>query len=383
MLFVRISRAVATAKSRLRFVMVALLLAASAALLTSYIHALLQPGNSTYRLRTGLWLRDHWMSGPVDALEWCWYTLRRSSALRGVQPPRPSLHEDRLVTRRKLTAPLAPPRALACLVPSCAPDEGVWTPVGARVRDSPALYVAYFRPDAAHDRVWAAGALIDQTRVRTELVAGLHEPLDFHGGWGGVIPFAQRGRLVAAFNGGFRFADAAGGFYAEGRMGMPLRDGAASLVVYRDGSANVGAWGDDVRMSSNVLGVRQNLRPIVALGRVVDGLERNAHGEWGAGRNQGLYTWRSGLGSTAAGALVYVAGDGLTLSTLAKALTQAGCIRGMELDIHDEWITFEVYARSETSSDGVISRKLLPGMAFDDRRYLLPDDKDFVALFAR
>jgi hypothetical protein len=29
------------------------------------------------------------------------------------------------------------------------------------------------------------------------------------------------------------------------------------------------------------------------------------------------------------------------------------------------------------------SRKLLPGMAFDERRYLLPDDKDFVALFAR
>jgi hypothetical protein len=44
---------------------------------------------------------------------------------------------------------------------------------------------------------------------------------------------------------------------------------------------------------------------------------------------------------------------------------------------------FEVYARSETSADGVISRKLLPGMAFAERRYLLPEDKDFVALFAR
>jgi hypothetical protein len=214
-------------------------------------------------------------------------------------------------------------------------------------------------------------------------VAGTREPRGFRGAWGGSIPLPQRARVLAAFNSGFRFDEAAGGFYAEGRVGVQLRNGAASLVVYRDGNANIGVWGSQVRMSPDVVAVRQNLQLIVAAGRVVDGLDRNANGEWGVGRNQGLYTWRSGLGITAEGALIYVAGDGLTLATLSAALVQAGCMRGMELDIHDEWTTFEVYVRNRESTEGVIGRKLLPGMAFDDRRYLLPDDRDFIALFAR
>jgi hypothetical protein len=189
--------------------------------------------------------------------------------------------------------------------------------------------------------------------------------------------------LIAAFNGGFRFADAAGGFYAEGRVGVPLRDGAASLIAHRDGTLDVIAWGRALQSDRDIIAVRQNLALIVTDGHVVDGLLRNLHGEWGTGKNQGLYTWRSGVGVRADGSLVYVAGDGLTLATLAAALRQVACVRGMELDIHDRWVTFALYVRTDKTQDGIRGEKLIPGMAFDGSRYLSPDDKDFVALFSR
>src|SRR6516164_2736018 len=78
---------------------------------------------------------------------------------------------------------------------------------------------------------------------------------------------AQAATLVAAFNGGFKMNQARGGYYTEGRLIDPLRAGAASLVIYADGSVNLGAWGRDVTMSRRVVSVRQNLLPLVAGGR--------------------------------------------------------------------------------------------------------------------
>jgi len=46
---------------------------------------------------------------------------------------------------------------------------------------------------------------------------------------------------VAAFNGGFVMNVAKGGYYTEGRVVDPLRTGAASFVIYANGSVNVGA----------------------------------------------------------------------------------------------------------------------------------------------
>ena len=53
--------------------------------------------------------------------------------------------------------------------------------------------------------------------------------------------------------------DAKGGYYSEGHVIDPLRPGAASLVIYADGSANVGASGSEVSMTPKVVAVRQNL----------------------------------------------------------------------------------------------------------------------------
>jgi hypothetical protein len=86
----------------------------------------------------------------------------------------------------------------------------------------------------------------------------------------------------------------------------PLRVGAASLVIYADGSTDIGAWGSDVRMTSQVVSVRQNLLPLVAGGRPTPQASSSRWEAWGAtcgaiscgAAFPGLeHQWRSGWAS--------------------------------------------------------------------------------------
>jgi hypothetical protein len=162
---------------------------------------------------------------------------------------------------------------------------------------------------------------------------------------------AQATSLVAAFNGGFLMKDAEGGYLTEGRTIVPLVDGAASLVIHADGSVTVGAWGSDVAMTPDVVAVRQNLVPLVEGGQPSAQASNPDWHVWGATcgvsscSGAGIeYQWRSGVGVTANGALVYVAGPSLDPLQLAQLLVQAGVVRGMELDINPSWPAFATYA---------------------------------------
>lgn len=166
-----------------------------------------------------------------------------------------------------------------------------------------------------------------------------------------VLPAHAR-TLVAAFNGGFVMSVAHGGYYTEGRVVDPLRTGAASFVIYADGSVNVGAWGSDVSMTSRVVSVRQNLVPLVADGHLTATASSANWHAWGS--TCGVYScaktvpgiehqWRSGVGVTANGALVYVTGPALSPYQLAHLLVRARVVRGMELDINSSWPDFSTY----------------------------------------
>lgn len=155
---------------------------------------------------------------------------------------------------------------------------------------------------------------------------------------------------MAAFNGGFKMNAARGGYYTEGRVVVPLHDGAASLVIYADSSARIGSWGRDVAMNPQVVSVRQNLLLLVDGGRPSP--EAAHWRSWG--RTCGAtscghqvpgieHQWRSGLGVTADGALVYAAGPALSPLELARLLVRAGVVLGMQLDINPAWPVFAAY----------------------------------------
>jgi hypothetical protein len=222
--------------------------------------------------------------------------------------------------------------------------EGVWQPAGRLVDGKAAVYETLLVPPGGTERDGIAW--MDTSLLSARLYSGSMSP------GGGpykytapVTPSAAR-TLVAAFNGGFKMADAHGGYYTEGKMIKPLVRGAASLVIYDNGSITVGAWGTDVAMTPSVAAVRQNLFPLVAEGRPSPRASTRTWRVWGGtcpcghGQHGTDHQWRSGLGVTADGALVYVAGPLLDPLQVADLLVRAGAVRGMQLDINPSWPVF-------------------------------------------
>jgi uncharacterized protein YigE (DUF2233 family) len=208
------------------------------------------------------------------------------------------------------------------------------------------------------------------------------------GPWHDTAPIsaASARTLVAAFNAGFLMRNAEGGYYTQGQAVDPLRTGAASFVVYNDGTATVGQWGRDVTMGPDVRSVRQNLDLVVDNGHPVPGLDANDTTRWGFTLADRVYVWRSGVGVTADGALVYVGGPDLNITDLADVLVRAGAVRAMELDINTDWVNFSTYAPpSPTGAAGPGNgTELLSAMAGEAGRYFESWwSRDFITMSAR
>lgn len=165
------------------------------------------------------------------------------------------------------------------------------------------------------------------------------------GPWQFTAPIqpAQASSLVAAFNGGFVMNVAGGGYYTQGRVVDPLVNGAASFVIYSNGAVNIGAWGSDVSMTPTVTDVRQNLVPLVANGAPTAAASNPNWASWGATIGGVENQWRSGVGITSDGALLYVTGPQLSPLQLAQLLVQAGAVRGMQMDINPDWTVMATY----------------------------------------
>jgi hypothetical protein len=334
----------------------------------TYLRALTYPGNASVAVRTVDWLRDDMGAGPlVNSIENWWFTRHKPSD----GPPAASAVP-------RVGAPVvAPPGPRPQNLPAHGgfplPGEGMWRPVDRQG----GLYTTYFRPDAAHGSVLAGAAWFNQHLVTARQIAGTKEPVA-DPGTPGRVPDSLRPRLLATFNSGFKTVDANGGSYLAGSTLVPLRDGAASVVIHRDGQVTVGRWGRDARMSGDIVSVQQSLDLVVDGGKVVRGLDVNRDARWGSARSQFQYTWRSGLGTDAGGHLIYVAGNDLTLATLASAMREAGIVRGMQLDIHTDMVSFNAYPTPEG-----IPHQLLPAMASPPERYLSTDLRSFFVIAER
>jgi hypothetical protein len=260
----------------------------------------------------------------------------------------------------------------AALAPFASPaPPRTWRPAGRTVGGIRVVYETTLVPPGGTQP--AGIAWMDTGLLSARLYSGSVSPGGGPYRYTAPVAPAQAATLVAAFNGGFKMNQARGGYYTEGRMIDPLRAGAASLVIYADGSVDLGAWGTDVTMTPQVASVRQNLLPLVADGRPTP---RAASARWRAwGSTCGAtscgstvpgieHQWRSGLGVTADGALVYAAGPALDPLQLAELLVRAGAVRGMQLDINPNWPVFVTYdPPAGTTAAASNGRKLLADTA--------------------
>ncbi len=216
-----------------------------------------------------------------------------------------------------LVSPLPTPAALVPFTGPAVAGEGVWSPAGRPVNGMRVVWQTTLVPPGGTQS--AGISWMDTSLLSARLYSGSKSPGGGPYRYTAPIGPTQATSLVAAFNGGFTMDAAGGGYFTEGRTVVPLRRGAASLVIQADGSVNVGVWGSDMVMTRDVVSVRQNLVPLVAGGRPTPAASTNWQA-WGstcgatscAASVPGIeHQWRSGLGVTADGALVYATGPGL------------------------------------------------------------------------
>ena len=329
---------------------------------TGYLTA---PGNATVAERSVEYLRDRGLGSFVDRAEawWLWAHLPSSSGRLTTLPDAPLARG----------AGSGAPVDLAPAITPVLSGEGRWTVVASDRWGFAQIATTVLRPDPNHPTLVAAVAWISQTTTRLQLIAGTREPGGGPGPAGATVPTAERPDVLAAFNSGYRMKDTPGGVLVEGRQVRTMQPGLATVAIRPDGTATVGAWGTDLDPAADYAGLRQNLHLMVADGRVVDGVATNAGADGGLWANT-LPTWRSGLGVTASGDLVYVAGNQLTLGVLANTLVRVGAVTAMELDIHNGMVTFNLFTHADGELQG---HKLLPNMPKSANRYLQPDWRDF------
>ena len=203
--------------------------------------------------------------------------------------------------------PLPAPRALEPLVAPGLPGEGVWQAAGgARLGRGYGVYTTQLR--AAPGLPPAGVAWVNPAATRIALYAGTAEP---YGVWPrqGAVGAADQRMLLAAFNGGFRIYAYDTGWYDAGpdggadagRRGLPRH--------VRQRHCDRGRLGTRCREWPGRGGRAPEPHPAGRPRR--RRLQRRHPVRLGRRRGGGSSTWRSAVGVTAGGDLVYVGGPSL------------------------------------------------------------------------
>jgi len=346
-------------------------------------NAITAPGGGTLPERIAEWARNHYLGPLVTFGEWLTYSPPKVGGKPNVSFVKLGGKVVKDVKGRHHHGLLAiVPADIGSPAGQPLPGEGVWRAV-VSVHGIPAVFKTYVRESKVYSSYYAGIVSMDQRLLKFSLRPGTEDPGP--GNWGAPmnIPPGQRRGLVATFNSGFRVYAAEGGIYLNGHYDGTLVKGAASEVYYKNGRMTIGSWGyGGLHMGPDIAAVRQNLKLIVIHGRVPASVNQNVISNWGATLGGGYYVWRSGIGITKDGRIIYVYGPALDVRTLAGLLKRAGCVTAMELDINPDWMSFMYYLPKGHPADPT-PVNLLPNQLQPADRYYYISNRDFTAVYAR
>jgi len=343
--------------------------------------ALTLPGGGTFSERMAEWARDHYLGPVVTFGEWLTYQKPKQGGVPGVSFKKLG---GQAVHKKKHYQGLLPiiPANLGSPAGKPLPGEGVWK-VAVSVKGVPAVFKTYVRQSRQYSSYYAGIVSMDQRLLEFSLRPGTEDP--GYGHWGAPMYIPRGGRLglVATFNSGFRVASSGGGLYLHGHYDGRLVKGEASEVYLKNGQMLIGRWGYGLlQMGPNIAAVRQNLKPIVDHGQVPASVNQNVLTTWGATLGGGYDVWRSGVGITRDGRIIFAYGPALNVRTLADLLKRAGCVTAMELDINPDWMSFMYYlAKNNPANPTPVN--LLRNQVQQPDRYYFTSNRDFTAVFTK
>jgi hypothetical protein len=344
----------------------------------SYITTMMRPSSLPLWPRSVEWLRAHHGNWLVDEAEHYYYSWKAPGKggpqLRSL--PRVGSGAAAEVNGAAPRHGFVPPR-IASVFAHPLPGEGVWKGTGPVVNGHSPVMLTTFRTEIDYPRIVAYVAWFDHTRTSLAWYPGRYEPPSAPVRGPMSVPNDQRWRLLATFNGGFIYKDGNNGSSIDGRSYEPLTAGLATLIAYRSGRVDVKTWHGGPVAGPRAAFARQSLPLIIDDGRLSPAL--NDGSKWGYTLGNAVRVWRTGAGIDRHGNIIYAAADYQTVTTLAKLLQRAGAVRAMELDINPEWPTLITY----THRGGLAPIKVVPNYQQPATRYLVPDDRDFFAVYRR
>ena len=348
----------------------------------SYTTTMLRPSSLPLGVRSVEWLRVHHGNWVVDEAEHYYYSWKgpKKGGPQLTSLPRLGLAPADVASKTerpaKARSEVWPPRIKPVFAHPLR-GEGFWKRMGPLVTGRPPVLVTTFRTERDYPRIVAYVAWFDHTRTALGFYPGRYEPPNAPVRGPMEVPDGQRQRLLATFNGGFTYNDGHNGSSIDGRTYEPLQYGLATLIGYRDGRVDIRTWRGGPNAGSQVAFARQSLPLIIRSGRLNPAL--NDSTQWGYTLGNAVRVWRTGVGLDRRGNLMYAAADGQTVITLAQILKRAGAVRAMQFDINPEWPSLITYSHR----GGLGPTKVVPNLQQSATRYLVPDDRDFFAVYRR
>ena len=309
----------------------------------SYTTTMMQPSSLPLWPRSVEWLRAHHGNWLVDEVEHYYYSWR-APAKGGPQLtslPAVGLGASPAAKARARHRPAVVPPRIEPVFAHPLPGEGVWRGTGPVVQGRSPVLLTTFRTEVDYPRIVAYVAWFDHTRTAMAFYPGRYEPPNAPVRGPMSVPYGQRWRLLATFNGGFIYRDGSNGSSINGRSYEPLKAGLATLIAYRDGRVDMTTWNGGPVAGPQVAFARQSLPLIINHGHLNPAL--NDSSQWGYTLGNAVRVWRTGVGIDRHGNLIYAAADYQTVVTLARILQRAGAVRAMQLDINPEWPTLITY----------------------------------------
>lgn len=366
------------------------------------VHGLAKPGNvvtwAVDRLRGTPWFGDENMQRLKAVVYRVWDAASRRFGI-GINPEESEMTWARPPSTIS-ASPVAPqdspeglqrpwpPAALSPLLSPAEPQEGQWLSLNDDPFIKPSsdpngtFFTTFLRTDAERTYSRIIITLWDPLTVALHTMSGTEEPKSATGETGpGLVPRtpAVIENLVGAFNGGFQSTHGDFGMMADGVVYVPPLPFGATVATDRDGNVGFGTWPESEAVPTSIVGLRQNLTPLVAGGQF-NPYQRTWWGGVPSGWEDDTRTVRSGLCLTNDGLVAYFYGAKVDAENLAKAMLAAKCSYGLHLDMNQGHTGLEFYHVAPESElpplaltlDGVWQAEgpvlEAPGLAFRGRR---------------
>jgi hypothetical protein len=280
-------------------------------------------------------------------------------------------------------AAIEPPHAR-----SAAEGDGRWTPyvsAGQPVDPAPAFAITRIHPHEASRFIEVTLVAIDLQKARVEFMPGTEDlggaKVPFAAG---LVPQAERSRLLAVFNGGFQPRHGRWGMKLGETTVVPARTEGCTLALYADGSVRLGSWPKlPTADAAGLRAFRQTPPCLVEDGVVHPDLLAGRDKAW-KGNTSGIVTRRrSAVGLDETGTLLFYAlGVEASPRLLAEALRVAGARDAAELDINWNWTRFFLYERGPDGKPRFASA-LAPGEHAKSTYVERASERDFFYVLER